>query len=130
MSLGLRFARLLGILRLSGLDLLLDLLFLLHGRQLRRIRRHDLRRRQRQLRLLDDLRRRRIFGGGDFLSPKAGKAMLGAVLRGNRGGKPVGDVRQLGGAYVIAPDGTLRWAKPSTYAGDHATVEEILAAAR
>lgn len=72
----------------------------------------------------------KVASGGDFLSPKAGKAMLGAVLRGNRGGKPVGDVRQLGGTYVIAPDGTLRLAKPSTYAGDHATVEEILAAAR
>jgi hypothetical protein len=68
-------------------------------------------------------------GAKDFLNPKAGKAMIGAMLRGNRGGKPIGNVQQLGGVYVIAPDGTLVWSKPSTYAGDHASVEEILASA-
>jgi hypothetical protein len=68
-------------------------------------------------------------GAKDFLNPKAGKAMLGAVMRGNRGGKPVGNVQQLGGVYLIDPSGMLRWSKPSTYAGDHASVEEIQSAA-
>lgn len=67
-------------------------------------------------------------GAREFLSPAAGKAMLGAVLRGNRGGRPIGDVRQLGGAWLIDRDGRVVWAKPSAYAGDHASPEELLSA--
>ena len=69
-------------------------------------------------------------GVKEFVSPQAGKALIGAMLRGNRGGRPVGNPQQLGGVYVIGPDGRLRWSKPSTYAGDHASTDEILAAAR
>ena len=65
-------------------------------------------------------------GAAQFLRPAAGKAIVGALLRGNRGGKPVGDVRQLGGAFVIDRRGTLHWAKPSAYAGDHAAPEELI----
>jgi alkyl hydroperoxide reductase subunit AhpC len=68
-------------------------------------------------------------GAKEFLSPKGATAMIGSMLRGNRGGKPVGNVQQLGGVYVIDQDGMLRWSKPSTYAGDHASVDEIAAAA-
>ncbi|HYO30271.1 MAG TPA: AhpC/TSA family protein, partial [Thermomicrobiales bacterium] len=69
-------------------------------------------------------------GAGQFLTPAAGKAMVGALLRGNRGGRPVGDVRQLGGAFVVDRGGTVRWAKPSAFVGDHASPEELIAAAR
>jgi len=69
-------------------------------------------------------------GAAQLLSPAAGKAMVGALLRGHRGAKPVGDVRQLGGAFVVDRDGIVRWANPSAYAGDHATPEQLIAAAR
>lgn len=67
-------------------------------------------------------------GASQFLAPKAGLAMVGALLRGNRGGKPVGDVRQLGGAFLIGRDGVVRWAKPSAYAGDHVSAVDLIAA--
>lgn len=68
-------------------------------------------------------------GASQFFQPAAGKAMIGALLRGNRGDKPVGDVRQLGGAFVIDRDGTVRWGQPSTFAGDHASPAALIAAA-
>ncbi len=67
-------------------------------------------------------------GARQFLSPATGKALVGALLRGNRGGVPIGDVRQVGGAFVIGRDGIVRWANPSAYAGDHASPEELIAA--
>jgi alkyl hydroperoxide reductase subunit AhpC len=69
-------------------------------------------------------------GAGQILSLATGKAVVGALVRGNRGGSPVGDVRQLGGAFVVGRDGTVRWAKPSAFVGDHASPEELIAAAR
>lgn len=68
-------------------------------------------------------------GAKELLNPRAGMAIIGAMARGNRGGKPVGNVQQLGGVYLVDPIGSLRWSKPSTYAGDHADPETILAAA-
>lgn len=68
-------------------------------------------------------------GAKEFLSPKGATAMIGSMLRGNRGGKPVGNVQQLGGVYLVDPTGSLRWTKPSTYAGDHASPDDILSAA-
>lgn len=68
-------------------------------------------------------------GAKEFLNPKSGMSVLGAIARGNRGGKPVGSVQQLGGVYLVDPTGSLRWTKPSTYAGDHASPDDILSAA-
>ena len=70
------------------------------------------------------------LGAREFLNLDATKAMVAAVLRGNRGGRPVGNTGQLGGAFVIDRAGTVRWAKPSVFAGDHATAAELIAAAR
>ena len=68
------------------------------------------------------------LGAKEFLTLDAAKAMLGAVLRGNRGGRPVGNTGQLGGAFVIDREGTVRWAKPSASPGDHVSAAELLAA--
>ena len=68
-------------------------------------------------------------GASAFLSPKSAGAVARAMLRGNRGGRPIGDTRQLGGAFVIDREGVVRWAAPSHYAGDHASPDTILAAA-
>lgn len=63
-----------------------------------------------------------------MLRPASGVALARAMLGGHRGGRPVGDPRQLGGAFVIDRQGIVRLSHPSTHLGDHATVEELLAA--
>ena len=44
--------------------------------------------------------------------------------------RTIGDANQLGGAVVIAPDGSVVWSHMSEDAGDNASPEEILAAVR
>lgn len=70
-----------------------------------------------------------VAGAREFLTPAAGRAMIGAALRGNRGGRPVGDVRQLGGTWLIDRAGVVVWARPSAFAGDHPAPADILTAA-
>jgi hypothetical protein len=43
-------------------------------------------------------------------------------------GRPVGNIRQLGGALVVAPGGKLRFEQRAADAGDSAEVETLLAA--
>lgn len=64
-----------------------------------------------------------------FLNRKSAAAVGRALLNGSRGGRPIGDPRQLGGAFLIDTDGIIRWARPSKYPGDHASIDEILAVA-
>ena len=63
-----------------------------------------------------------------MLRPASGKALARALLGGHRGGRPVGDPRQLGGAFVVDRQGIVRLSRPSASLGDHATVGELLAA--
>jgi peroxiredoxin len=46
-------------------------------------------------------------------------AYLRATTRGHLPGRPVGDVYQLGGVFVIDIDGTVRYAHYPRHAGDH-----------
>jgi hypothetical protein len=72
-----------------------------------------------------------IEGGANaFLTPKSAGAVARAMLSGSRGGRPIGNTRQLGGAFLIDREGIVRWAAPSRYAGDHASPDDILAAAK
>jgi len=62
----------------------------------------------------------RLRGGG------VGKAKGGNLpLR-----APEQDWHQLGGAFVIAPDGEITWAHPNSDVADNATSDEIIAALR
>jgi hypothetical protein len=68
-----------------------------------------------------------------MLGPKsiAKGFMKTAQSRGKiRQGKVIGHPAQLGGAMVIAPDGTVAWSYMSKDPSDSAPVGEILAAAR
>lgn len=67
-------------------------------------------------------------GAREFLRPATGRAYLRSIVSGAGGGRPVGNVRQLGGAFVIDRAGIVRLAHPSAYPGDHATTEELLGA--
>jgi len=65
-----------------------------------------------------------------FLSPTTVRSAVSAVLHGMRPGRVVGDARQLGGTFIIDPEGIIRYAKPSQRAGDHPTTDEVIARVR
>ena len=64
-------------------------------------------------------------GAREFFRPETGRAYLRSVLSGAGGGKPVGNVRQLGGAFIVDRTGIVRLAHPSAYPGDHATTAAL-----
>ena len=58
------------------------------------------------------------------------KGVLKARKSGVKGGKPIGDVNQLGAAIVVRPDGSIPWSYISRDASDSAPVDQLLEAAR
>ena len=68
---------------------------------------------------------------GELLGPKVmAKGIAVSRKTGQVQGRTVGHAAQLGGAMLIEPDGTVAWSHMSEDAGDNASPEEILAAAR
>ncbi len=65
-----------------------------------------------------------------ILHPKVFLRAFQARRRGFRQTGIKGDAQQLGGVFLIMPDGTLPYAYYSTYAGDHPAPEAVLAAVR
>jgi hypothetical protein len=66
---------------------------------------------------------------GELVGPKVvAKGALTTLRTGKLQGRTVGNPAQLGGAMVIAPDGTIAWSRMAKDAGDNASPEEILAA--
>jgi hypothetical protein len=101
---------------------------------------HFRRRRGVELRVLADERRAtyraagaKISTVGELLAPKSVTKGLRHSLQ-SRGrihqGRVIGHAAQLGGAMVIAQDGTVTWSHMSDDPSDNASPEEILAAAR
>jgi NAD(P)-dependent dehydrogenase (short-subunit alcohol dehydrogenase family) len=72
------------------------------------------------------LRRGRV----EVLSPRLPGQALRALRGGFRQGAVQGDPWQLGGAFVIRPDGSLAFQHHAREAGDHPDVDEILDALR
>ena len=68
-----------------------------------------------------------VFGRKSVISGIARIVRSGGRIR---QGSTVGQPAQLGGALVIAADGTVTWSHMSDDASDNASPEEILAAAR
>lgn len=70
----------------------------------------------------------RSLGSGSMLSPRQIGAGLRATVRGHRqrnaGRRPF----QLGATLVIGPGDVLRYADYEDYAGDHADLDEVIAA--
>ena len=60
----------------------------------------------------------------------AGIRSIGTLRRGIKQGRTQGDNLQQGGVLVVARGGEVKWAHVSDYAGDNASVDEILAALR
>jgi peroxiredoxin len=71
----------------------------------------------------------RMGGVGQLLGPSVVAKGLATTLRtGKMQTRTVGHPAQLGGAMVIAQDGTVAWSRMAKDAGDNASPEEILAA--
>jgi len=68
---------------------------------------------------------------GELVGPGVVAKGFATTLRtGKVQGRTIGHPAQLGGAMVIAPDGTVVWSHMSEDASDNAPPEEILAAVR
>ena len=70
---------------------------------------------------------------GELLGPKSVSKGMGHVVRSRgsvRQGKMIGHPAQLGGAMIIAPDGSVAWSHMADDASDNAATEELLEAAR
>lgn len=69
------------------------------------------------------------LGRGGFwqlAGPQVWMAALKAIFRGQIG-KPAGDVRQLGGAFLVDPQGLVRYAHRASHSADFPDLEAILA---
>ena len=68
---------------------------------------------------------------GDLVGPKSVAAGLKHGRRsGVVQGRPIGNIKQLGGSLVVAPGGEVLLEHRSTHAGDTAEVDQLLAALR
>lgn len=103
--------------------------------------RHAARFRSRQgigLRVLADEERESYRAAGakiatmsELIGPRvAAKGLLTSLKTGRTQTRTIGHPAQLGGAMVIAPDGTVVWSHMSEDASDNAPPDEILAAVR
>jgi hypothetical protein len=65
----------------------------------------------------------------NFLHPGGLGATIRAACKGFFPGSKVrGDALQLGGVFVVRPDGTIPFHHPSRYVGDHPSSQAILKA--
>ena len=69
-------------------------------------------------------------GAGQFLSLATLRAYWRALRSGAGMARPIGNVRQLPGAFVIDSMGIVRYSHPGTHAADTPTIEELLAEIR
>jgi prostamide/prostaglandin F2alpha synthase len=70
---------------------------------------------------------------GELLGPASATKGITTALRSGgriRQGRTIGHNAQLGGSIVIKPDGTVAWSHMSEHAGDNASAEELLKAAK
>lgn len=68
-------------------------------------------------------------GVGQLLGPSVvAKGLLTTLQTGKMQTRTVGDPAQLGGAMVVAQDGTIAWSQMAKDAGDNISPEELLTA--
>lgn len=72
----------------------------------------------------------RELGAGTLLKPSAYVAGARSLIGGHRQRKTGRRPTQLGATLVIAPGDELRYADFEDFAGDHADIDEVLAAVR
>ncbi len=69
-----------------------------------------------------------VGGAKAFLNPASARTFLRSFASGAGSGRPVGDPRELGGAFVVDRRGKICLAHPARFAGDTPTVDDLLAA--
>jgi peroxiredoxin len=69
-------------------------------------------------------------GAKELFAPRIGVAALRAAREGAVVGKPVGDVRQMPGTFVVASDGRIAYAHYNRDQSDTPPMEDVLAAVR
>jgi peroxiredoxin len=62
----------------------------------------------------------------EYVGPQLAKGFLRAARHGALPGRPVGDVAQRPGTFVIAPDGTVAFAHYNKDSADNPDTEELL----
>jgi hypothetical protein len=73
----------------------------------------------------------KIATTAELLGPKVvAKGLRNAVTKGVVQGRVIGHPAQLGGTMIVKPDGSVAWTHMSEDAGDNASNEDILEAAR
>lgn len=77
----------------------------------------------------------RIYGTArgtvrDLIEPGLWASTIRAVTQGHLQGRATGDVRVLGGTFIVDRAGTIRYMHYDRFAGDHPTWEEITASAQ
>ena len=75
----------------------------------------------------------KIATAGELVGPKSVAVGAARTLRSGgriRQGRTIGHPAQLGGAMVIAPDGSVAWSHMSEDASDNAAPDELLTVAR
>jgi hypothetical protein len=63
-----------------------------------------------------------------ILDPRGVAAAARSFAAGFRQGATAGDALQLGGELVVRPDGSVAFLHLARFAGDHAAVDDVLAA--
>jgi peroxiredoxin len=66
----------------------------------------------------------------EYVGPHLAKSFLRAARHGARPGRPVGDVAQRPGTFVVSPEGKVLFAHYNKDSADHPSLDEILAAVR
>jgi hypothetical protein len=68
-------------------------------------------------------------GAAELIGPSVVLKGIGRSVRNRTAqGRPIGDVRQLGGTLIVMPDGTIPWSHMSRDAADNPSVDELLEA--
>jgi peroxiredoxin len=65
-------------------------------------------------------------GAGEYIGPQLAKGFLRAARHGALPGRPVGDVAQRPGTFVVAPDGRVAFAHYNKDSSDNPSMEELL----
>jgi peroxiredoxin len=65
-------------------------------------------------------------GAREYVGPQLAKGFLRAARHGALPGRPVGDVAQRPGTFVVAPDGRVAFAHYNKDSSDNPPIEELL----
>jgi peroxiredoxin len=69
-------------------------------------------------------------GPREYIGPQLAKGFVRAARHGALPGRPVGDVAQRPGTFVVSPEGKVLYAHYNRDSADHPPIDDVLAAVR